>query len=295
MHRKSQVAVRAQHHQTVALPCKGLGRIQHNYGSVGTNPIGTSVTTGASAGTKTSPATQLIASTNFDAYWIIVTASNYAVATTASRGAMDIMIGGATEDVLIPNLLFGNCGGVSSTAKKGMKSWGFPLYIPSGTRIAAAACGDRTSTAVGIGVYLIGGDGYPPWKLGSKVVTYGIGSLPAGTAITPGTSGAEQGTGTQLTASTTEAHFAFLPSFQESGTTINLRNYTMDLGIGAATEDWIESSWWFSCDSNEAMDGPVPNMPVFVDVPASTRMALRVSNNGTSDGSVYECALHAVS
>ena len=274
-------------------PQMGNVRCQHNTGSVGTATIGTSVTTGGSAGTKGSVA-QLIASTNFDSYLMYVIVDNYAAATTASRGAVDIMVGAATENILIPNLLFVNAGGIASTAKHGPKIWMFPLYIAAGTRISAQACGDRTSTALGVSVYLYGGHMNPLFRVGGRVDTYGIGSLPAGTLVTVGASGSE-GSWTQITASTTVRHFCVVPSFQIGGTTLNLRNTTLDIGVGAATESMIAEGYWFPEDSNEALAGPFPPMPCFTDIPAGTRLAARISTSGTSDGSVYEVALHCVS
>lgn len=275
------------------IPQTGVVRVQHNTGSVGTATIGTAVTTGAAAGTKGNPV-QLIASTLFDAYWVTIMTDNYAAATTASRGCLDILIGAATEHIIIPDLLFGNSGGISSTAKHGPKRWDFPLYIPAGSRLSAAAAGDRTSTNVGVSIYLFGGDGMPKDRCGGRVTTYGV-TVPAGTAITPGASGAE-GAWTEIVASSSYDHIAFLPSFQEGGTTINLRNYTIDLGIGAAgAEKEICSGFWFQADTNESIQGPFPSMAFADDVPAGTRLCLRASNSGTNDAGGYSAAIHAVS
>src|SRR3990167_3452343 len=194
------------------VPQKGILRVQHNLGAVGADPFGTSVTTGASASIKGTPA-EIFASTSFDAYWVTIIASAYGASGAASEGAMDILIGAATEEVLIPNLLFGYCCTFGGPAPEGWKQWMFPLYIPAGARIAVRAAGARTSTAFQVCMFLHGGSGSPPFRVGSKVTTYGMGTVPNGTSITPGTSGAE-GAWAQIVASTTEDHFAFMPSFQ---------------------------------------------------------------------------------
>jgi hypothetical protein len=274
------------------VPQKGVVRVEHNTGAVGTATPGTSVTTGSTSSTKGTPA-QLIASTAFDAYWVTILASNYGNAATASQGAMDILTGAATEDILIPNLLMGHCGSIAA-AGKGPKRWDFPLYIPSGTRIAVQAAGARTSTAFRVWIYLYGGDGLPGHRVGTRVTTYGMGTVPDGTSITPGASAAE-GSWTQITASTSQDHFAFLPSFQATGdTTLNNRLLTVDLGVGAATEEQIMEGYWFATDGGEFMDGPYPSMPCFHDVPASTRLVMRASNSGANDGG-YNGVIHAVS
>ena len=275
------------------IPQKGIVNATSNIAATGTTTPGTSVTTGATATTKGTPA-ELITSTPFDSYWITILASEYGSAAAAAQGAMDILIGAATEEVLIPNLLFGHAGRYSSAIDVGPKRWDFPLYIPAGQRIAVRAAGARTSTAFRVAVFLYGGNGYPPFRTGSKVTTYGMGTIPRGTTITPGASGAA-GSFTQITASTTEDHFAFVPSFQvATATVVNNRAFTVEMGIGAATEEVIGLPYLFATDTGECMQGPTNSFPVFADVPSGTRLAMRASNSGTNDTS-YDGVIHAVS
>lgn len=275
------------------VPQTGRRLLQHNTGAVGTATPGTSVTTGAASGTK-GTAVELIAATTFDAYWMTIIASNYRLAATASQGCLDILTGAATEEVLIPNLLMGYCGDAAGATTLGPKRWDFPLYVPAGTRLAAQACGARVSTAFRVWIFLYGGDGMPAFRVGSKVTTYGVSAPPNGTTCTPGASGAE-GAWTQMTAATTEDHFAFTPSYQASAdTTTNDRALAIDLGVGAATEEEIMESWWFHTNSNESMAGPINSMPCFQNVPSGTRLVMRASNSGANDGS-YNAAIHAVS
>jgi hypothetical protein len=277
----------------LVLPQKGLIRHQHNWGTVGASPFGTSVTTGASSSTKGS-ATQLIASTDFDAYWIEVFAADYDSDVNASQGCMDILIGSVTEEVLIPDLLMGYCSGPETSRWTTPKTWAFPLYIPAGSRISARAAGVRTSTSMRVGVRLIGGSGSPNHRVGRKVTTYGMGTVPDGTSITPGASGAE-GSWVQMTASTSEDHFALFPSFQLSGDgSTNVRSLFVDLGVGAATEEEVAQSYVYLTDDNELMCGPIPNLPCFCDIPAGSRLVMRASNSGANDGG-YNGVIHAVS
>ena len=282
-------------------PQKGAILYEHNFGNVGATTLGTSVTTGASASTKTSPATQLIAATAFDSYLMIITAAAYGAAATTARGCLDIMVGAATEEVLIANLLMGFCGDIAVT-NSGPKVWQFPLYVPAGTRIAAAVAGDRTSTAMRIGIQLYGGAGYPPWRVGQRVVTYGIGTVPAATSVTPGASAAE-GTWTQIVASSTEDHFAIVPSAQgpTGDTTLTASGVWMDIGIGAATEEVVagsgrEQSYVFSLNGGEIIAGPFNPMPCYADIPSGTRLAARLSRSSAADTVAnWEVALHGVS
>lgn len=274
-------------------PLKGKLRRQHNLGSVGTGTPGTSVTAGGASNTKGTPA-EIFSATSFDACWVNIYASNHAANATASQAAFDLLIGAATESVLIANLLAGNAG--SGVVGNAPKIWQFPLYIPAGSRIAVQAASIRTAVAMRIWVELIGGNISPGHRVGGKVTTYGMGTVPNGTAIVPGASGAE-GSWAQMTASSTYDHFAFVPSFQNSGdnTTQAIRMYALDLGIGAAAaEQQIHEGWQYQNDAIEAMGGPSNAYPCFEDVPAGTRLSMRASNNGTNAGS-YDGVLHAVS
>jgi hypothetical protein len=279
-------------------PQKGVYRIEHNLGGVGTTTPGTSVTTGASSSTKGTPA-ELIASTAFDAYWVTVIATNYGLAATTSQGCLDILIGSATEEVLIPNLLMGFCGG-GSVLGESAKIWEFPLYIPAGSRLAAQAAGDRTSTAMRVGIILRGGDGTPHFRVGSKVTTYGITTVPAGTDVTEGASGAE-GSWTQIASSTSEDHFAFVPSYHptDGDTTLTgVKTVWLDMGIGAATEEAMlgaEQSYVFRYGSGELCEGPWSPFPCFQDVPSGTRLVARCSLSGAADTGPGDVAIHAVS
>jgi hypothetical protein len=275
------------------VPQKGVLRVEHNVGSVGTDTPGTSVTTGGAASTKGTPV-EVFASTSFDTCYIAIMASNYGASVAASAGCLDILVGAATEEVLIPNLLMGYSGAWGGSFTQNPKQWEFPLYIPAGSRIAVQTAGERVTTASRVQIYLYGGMISPAWRVGSHVTTYGIGTVPNGTSITPGASGGE-GAWAQITASTTEDHFALVPSFQPSAdTTTSTRTYAVDIGIGAATEEMIQEGYIYGVDGNEKMCGPMPCIPCYQDIPSGSRLVMRASNSGTNDGA-YNGALHAVS
>src|SRR5689334_3769686 len=130
------------------VPQKGIWRMQTNVSNVGSASPGTDVTTHATVtSTKGTPA-QLIASSSFDTYLLVIMATNYSNNATASAGCLDILVGSSTEEVLIANLLMGGCGDWAAQNVGPGKIWEFPVYIPAGTRIAAQAAGERLSTAV---------------------------------------------------------------------------------------------------------------------------------------------------
>lgn len=274
------------------IPQKGRWLQQHNLGTVGTTTPGTTVTTSGTSSVK-GTAVELIASTNFDVCLVSIHASAYFVSAGDSRGCLDILIGAATESVLIADLLVGACGGYLS-ANGGPKRWFFPLFIPAGSRISAQAAGIRLSTGLQVQIVLHGGLVSPPWRVGGKVTTYGIGTVPDGTAITAGASGAE-GSWTQITASSSRDHFCLVPSFQlGNDTNCNSRALAVDIGLGAATEEEVGQSYIYTTGSDESLSGPhVPVLPVITDVPSGTRLSMRASNSGANDA--YQGALHGVS
>lgn len=276
----------------LVLPQKGIRRVQHNLGSVGTANVGTSVTTGASSATKGTPA-EIFSATLFDAYKmrLVIGGGSLAVSNTNSACCVDILIGAATAEVLIPNLLVGMAGPFNG-ANVGPRYFEFPIYIPAGSRIAAQAASLRTSQAVRVGVILIGGDGNPSHRVAGRVVTYGIGTVPNGTSITQGASGAE-GAWAAITASTTERHWGLVPSYQCSATAAQNAAMAVDIGMGGAgAEVQISEGHIWHSDAAERMSGPFHTEPVIMDIPAGTRLVMRCSSSGTAvagDG-----ALHAL-
>jgi hypothetical protein len=273
-------------------PPLGGNRDAHNTGAVGSATPGTTVTTGSSSNTKGTPA-ELIASTPFDAYSVLIMAAGVGANTASSSCALDILIGASTEEILIPDLLAGGAGSVAGVGR-GPKFWEFPLYIPAGSRLAAQAASLRTSIDFQVGIWIRGG-GYPLGPVGTKVVTYGMGTVPHGTSITPGDSGAE-GAWTEVTSATTEDHFALIPSFQLGvDTNVAPRGVAVDIGVGAAAaEHEIAQSYWFTYEANETMTGPLPPRCTYYQVPAGSRLAVRASCNGTLESN-YDTVIHGVS
>lgn len=267
--------------------------ISNDTGNVGTLQPWTSVPFNATT-LLYGAATELIsaASNTQDSWGVQVMAFGTGNSATSTQTCVDILIGGATDDVLIPGLL---CGGLYNAA---IRSWFFPVHVPGGVRVAAQAASVRTSAqdtdGVRVGIRLLGG-GVPPFKVGRKVTTYGTKINNArGLAVTPTASGGAASV-TEMTASTTEDHFAFIPSFQLSADTAVATSALLNVGIGlgASTEERLDT-WWFGADTQEAQTGPVPEMPAFREVPSGTRLTMLVSNS-TANESNYDGLIHALS
>ena len=168
------------------------------------------------------------------------------------------------------------------------------LLAPQGKRIAAQLASVRTSITARIAISLYGG-GVPPFRVGSRVTTYGTQINNArGKAVVPTASGGTASV-TEMTASTSENHYAFLPGFQPAtDTSITPTAYVnIGIGVGAATEDRI-GTWWYGKTTGEDMSGPFPWLPSFVDVPAGSRLSMLASNQGANDAA-YDGLIYAIS
>lgn len=271
-------------------PQFGDSKIVSNSGIVGTSVPGTSVPDAASVNTY-GAVTQLISAANNvqDSWGIeILVLNTLNPSALVGEMAIDILIGGATDDVLIKSLLVGG------SFYGGGRSYFFPIHIPGGVRIAAQlAAGAAQTTEPRVLCYLYGGP--PPMQIGRKVTTYGTKANDArGLAVTPAASGGAAAV-TQMTAATTEDHFYWMPGFQVSGDT-TIANATMTnvgIGLGASTEDRI-GSWWFSKNASEMQSGPFPAMGVYRDVPSGTRVSLLTSSGAAID-SGHDGHIYAVS
>lgn len=270
------------------IPQKGLLRVATNVASGAAATPGTAVTTDTvSASTKGSPA-ELIASLGFDCYLMHIMTYNYGANATQARLCLDILVGSSgNEDVLIGDLL----GGHSHSISGGGRNWWFPVYVPAGTRISARVAGDRLNVAAQVMIWCYGGHGTPPFRVGSKVTTYGIGTVPAATSVNPG----NPGTWTQITSSTSADHFYLTSSVQFVDASQAAGHYNLDIGRGASTaEDLINGvgilRW--QPNSNEVMSeqNPFNNMR-FCDIPSGTRLVARINSAATEDQDV---ALHGV-
>lgn len=272
-------------------PQKGMTRYQSNIAAAGAS-IGTSCTAGASEATK-GTIVEAIASTDFDSYLMHITCAENSTGGSGGRGCVDILIGAAgSEQVLIENLLMGYCGGIVDFQIKGPKQWMFPVYVPAGTRISIRSAGQRTSVAVRVGISLMGGLGSPQFQVGTKVITYGMGTVANGTSITEGGSGAE-GSWTQITSSTTHEHFCLVPSYQFNTATSAEKYSYVDIGIGASSSEvQIGPRYMYSSGYYLPMDGPLNPMPTFCNIPSGTRLAMRASNS--SGARSAQGAIHGV-
>lgn len=273
-------------------PGKGRGAaVVTNGGIVGSATPWTGVASNATTLLDGAVTELVAAASNVRDSWgieVFITATG--AAATASEACLDLLIGGATDDVLASALI---CGGTVAAASGGYRYF-FPVHIPAGVRIAARLASVRTSITARVGVWLYGG-APPPFRVGRKITTYGTQINNArGKAVTPTASGGAASV-TEMTASTSEDHFYLLPGFQfATDTTITPAGFVnIGIGVGAATEERI-GTWWFGKDTNENMNAPIPTLGTFQDIPSGSRLTLLASNSGANDAA-YDGLIYAVS
>lgn len=270
-------------------PQKGRTRIVTNSGIVGSGVPGTAVISNATT-LLDGAVTELIpaASNVQDSWGIYIWCGATGAIATAAEATLDILIGGATDDVLIESLIVGY-----SVTFKGGRQFFFPVHIPAGVRIACTLASVRTSITAQVVAELRAGPP-PPFRVGRKVTTYGTKINNArGKAVVPSQSGAAASV-TEMTASTSEDHFGFLPGFQPAtDTTITGAHVNIGIGTGASVEERI-GTWWFTKDGDESVTGPISHLPAFQDVPAGSRLTMLASGSGTNDAA-YDGLIYAVS
>lgn len=269
-------------------PNSGQTRVFTNGSLIGELP-GTSVVSSGTTNTYGSIVELISAATNVQDSWginVTITA-DVAPGALATESCIDILIGGATDDVLISSLI---CGGAQRAPTI---NYFFPLHIPRGVRIAAQASSVITSKAFHVMVNLYGG-GVPPFRVGRKVSTLGTKiNNSRGVAITPTASGGAASV-TQIVASTTEDYFCVMPGFQcSTDTTMTTGQMNIGIGIGAATEERV-GTWWYGMNSGEEQFGPYPSVPIYDSIPSGSRLTMLASYSTTIDAA-YDGLIYAVS
>lgn len=257
-----------------------------NGGNVGTGTPGTVVAEGTPP--NFGSAVELISAANNtqESWGISVMAFEAGASATANQAAIDILVGGATDDTLISSLLIGGSHAASP------RCYYFPVAVPSGIRVAARMA-SATAVTASVLVKLYGGC-TPPHKVGRKVFTYGTKINDSrGLAVTPSESGAAASV-TEMTSSSSEDHFYLLPGLQVAVdiTIANATTINVGIGLGASTEERIDT-WWLTKDAAEHQT-MVPMIGCWRHVPAATRLTLLASNGSTNDTN-HDGHIYAVS
>jgi len=235
---------------------------------------GTTITANATPHTKTATPIELIASTAGDAYAIQVHIHNNATSNATTSTLLDIMTGaGGSEVVLIPDLM---AGWVLPVATSGVtRTYTFPIFIPSGTRLSARSQSVVASKTCSVGITLL----YRPTQLGyvgTRVTAYGVTSASSyGTLHTAGSTSTYGATAGTLSASTTNPIRYMQVGIDCSNRTTNIDAYgwyRIMLGssnvliddLRLATDTGTESIMFE--ETNRVLSGCLWNLPAAIDL-----------------------------
>jgi hypothetical protein len=265
----------------------GLEAVIHRYRApqtvsypvaTGASSSGINVNTHASANTKGSSFTTLVASTDFDCDGFFI------ISTGASANVdilFDIAIGAAaSETVIVADI---TQTGATTSASSGNITY-IPLYVKAGVRISARSQGSTGGSNVILGVILVRA-GSSLYRSLSRATTYGANTADSGgTGIDPGADDHAKGSYAELTAAATNPIKALIVCVGDraNAAIVGTTTHMIDVATGSAgsesvvisdlitrstaTEDTLMPQWF----------GPFP-----VDIPAGARLAARCQSNQT--------------
>ncbi|MBA2707577.1 MAG: hypothetical protein H0U59_07220 [Gemmatimonadaceae bacterium] len=244
------------------------------YGSDPATSGGTTLTAGA-ANVK-GAWVQLTAATTRDASWIDV---NLAAVSAIGRFVVDIGIGAATEQIIMPDLF--------ATAAEGNVNcctYSFRLFIPAGSRLVARVASTAASATIQIIVKLYSGTTPLGGSGPSLVATYGTITSGVGPLVDPGAVANTDSAWVEMTASTVRDHHSLVLAGRFGDSVLaGATRWLVDIGIGAATEQELISDILFS--AGITADNPtemLQHAPVFVA--KGSRLTCRLRSNSVTAG-----------
>lgn len=259
-----------------AMPNMALIQGSLGFGQTFATSTYSTVLTSGAANVK-GTAVELIAATDHDAHWVEVMATSPGV--TARSYAVDLLIGSATEAVLIPNLTFMVR---ASASGDGGGRWLFPVFVPKGSRLAAQCADTGGAGTLDVAVALFNA-GLAANGFGSTVTQYGTLSNSRGVNVDPGAV-AHTDVTVQLTASTLRAHQWLVLTVLNTDTAFTATTkWLIDVCIGAATEEAILSDW--PLGGSGTLDVPRPDQIIHIPafVPQGSRLTVRARCSITTD------------
>jgi hypothetical protein len=237
---------------------------------------GATVTASATAHTMGSWAS-LIDPTNVPSYGIYVVVRDISGAAADTRFLIDIGIGpsgGGSEAVVLPFL---DVGAADSATNALGKQWYFPIYIPTGLRVSARGQAVTGSDTCTVAIWLAQQPLFP--YLVSAWDTYGENAAASsGTSVTAGNG--VFGSWTQIVASTSRFHNLWHSGYSiGTDTTIVAADTLVEIGHGPDSAN-VQSigMWRYRQNASEALDGPMPEIPLYKPVPSGAGLFARIAS-----------------
>lgn len=205
-------------------------------------------------------------------YGITIIVNSVITSVTSKNVALTIATdesGGTSYTARISDLI---CGSSSNYTTGGIEYY-FPLFIPSGSKVAAAAAGSTTDQIVVTVIFYQKPPNPMSMKYGSFTETFGMTTATAGTSITPGTT--NEGSWTSI-GTTAKRCWWWQIGVQviTSDTVWSAGNMHIDLAVGDATnKDIILTDSRALVLSSEALIRPKHGIEY--DVPAGSTLYIR--------------------
>lgn len=232
---------------------------------------GTTLTANVSANTKGAAVELLSAANNtVETNWVNV----YIHASSGTVGAflVDLMIGAATESVIIADMQYFHD---STGTQRDLQIFSLPLYIPKGQRISAR-CQSVTGSNT-CNIHIVRHEGGFLQKPGATAQTIGaVTADSGGTLVTKGVGA--YGSWQEITASLPSPIKGFCISAQRGVNSWSHGSVTYEVGVGAATEQTIYSGHLVTLNASEtSISGVSPFIPIAI--PAGERIAIRSASS----------------
>lgn len=247
-----------------------------NWGTNPSNTYGTSVVPGASDAEGSW--TQVLAALTYEARYLKVIVHSGATSTAAKPHLLDIGVdpaGGTSYTAIISNVV---CGQSQTPNGGGGYSFGFWIYIPAGSTVAARVQGSNaTAGTVRVAVKAFGLPSRPE-MIPMCTITETIGTITgsSGVTITPGN--AADGAWTSIGTNTYPLKSVQLAVQQNNATTASLY-YWFELAVGDGTNYFTLIRLSYNTTSTESVleltRGNLDAANAMVDIPAGSTLYVR--------------------
>ena len=265
----------------------GAGNRYSTEGEDSANTRGTLLANGGVANAKGNY-TQIIASTPFDAQGFLLTA----YANSNQDCLLDVAVGAATEQVIVPNFLLSFC----MNNPTGVY---FPIPIPASTRVTMRTQSGYASQNQ-YGQITLLSQGFLPGAPLGRVEAWGADTTDSGgTSVDPGGTAHTKGLYSQLIASTAFDVRAVIIVIGGGGTRYRpTYRWLVDIAVGAATEQIILPDIGFGAEGASNFYGDIQPKtvgPLPVHIPAGTRVAARAQCNDLNAAyRVFDIAIYGI-
>jgi hypothetical protein len=240
----------------------------------------------------------LISSTPFDSYGVsvIVHPSFNGGSTLYNRFVSEIYEGASGSEVKL----------IDTFTAKGADDFEYalpnnhiyyPIFIPAGKRLSFRAKMDvSSSSSVRMGLHFYRSSYSQTGWFGNKITTYGYDdSSLKGVDVTPNATADTWGSWTQITASTSRHHKAFITEFfpVTSKSVPSNRGYAYQVAIGASGSEAVISPVYRQGQGSSDQYSPRLE-PIYKYIPAGSRLSVR-SKCSASSGSATSVIIQGIS